>query len=316
MVYAVFGKSLDEVLRSYGYSSPPRVSPRFRGWRYRERPVKPPVGGYLPVSAVASEFCPTSRDIYLRYVEGFEAPVSLPMVRGTLYHATLEAVVTWAKRLIYEGLTLGSELSRALADCAVEAVEGLLVERQGLIEEARVGDDELEQVKRNMLKLWDFEAGQIAAAVTSIFSRSPHIGVDSLVAHAIPLTMEHRIDGSKVGLSKQLSIDAFQAVHTMVMEMKTGKEQAYHRLTLAGYALAFESAFERRVDFGMLAYIRFPEDRPAPLVVRRVRQIDDELRLQFLRARDRKLAIVARQRDPGLPERCPSTCGYFKICRG
>ncbi|MCS7131538.1 MAG: type I-A CRISPR-associated protein Cas4/Csa1 [Hadesarchaea archaeon] len=316
MVYGIFGRSLDEVLNSYGYSSPPRVSPRLRGWRHRERPVRPPVSGYLPVSAVASEFCPTSRDIYLRYVEGFEAPVSPPMVKGTLYHATLEAVVTRAKRLIYEGMTFGFELSRALADCADGAIEELLVERQGLIDEARVKGGELEQVRRNMLKLWNFEAGQIASAVASILSRSPHIGADSLVAHAIPLTMEHRIDGSKVGLSRQLSIDAFQAVHTMVMEMKTGKEQAYHRLTLAGYALAFESAFERRVDFGMLAYVRFPEDRLAPLVVRRVRQIDDELRLQFIRARDRKLAIVARQRDPGIPERCPSTCSYFKICRG
>jgi CRISPR-associated protein Csa1 len=316
LVYGIFGRSLDEVLNSYGYSSPPRVSPRLRGWRHRERPMRPPVSGYLPVSAVASEFCPTARDIYLRYVEGFEAPVSSPMVRGTLYHATLEAVVTQAKRLIYEGIVLGLELSRALADCAEEAIEELLEEKQGLIEEARMEEDELERVRRNMFKLWNFEADQIASAVASILFRSPHMGIDSLVAHAIPLTMEHRIDGSRVGLSKQLSIDAFQAIHTMVMEMKTGKEQAYHRLTLAGYALALESAFRRRVDFGMLAYVRFPEDRPSPLVVRRVRQIDDELRLQFLRARDRKLAIVFRQRDPGRPERCPSTCSYFRICRG
>jgi CRISPR-associated protein Csa1 len=98
--------------------------------------------------------------------------------------------------------------------------------------------------------------------------------------------------------------------------MKTGKEQEFHRLTLAGYALAFESAFERPVDFGMLAYPRFIEDRPVPYVLRRVYPIDDELRLRFLQMRDRKLEIISKQLDPGLPARCPSSCSYIEICHG
>ncbi|MDI6820501.1 MAG: type I-A CRISPR-associated protein Cas4/Csa1 [Candidatus Hodarchaeaceae archaeon] len=316
LVYGIFGRSLEDVLDYYGYRSPPRVSSKLRGWRYRERPVEPEVSGRLPVSAIASDFCPTARDVYVRYVEGLEAPASLPMVSGTLYHNTLEAVVTRAKRMIYEGITPDLDIAKALADCADDAVEETMVDKQGLIDEARVAAEDLERVQKNMLRLWRFEAGQIAAAVAQVLSRSPYIGADSLVAHAIPLTMEHRVDGSRVGLSKQLSIDAFQAVRTMVMEMKTGKEREYHGLTLAGYALAFESAFPRQVNFGMLAYVRFPEDRSVPLVVRRVYPIDDGLRLRFLRARDRKLAIVGRRRDPELPPRCPSACGYFRICRG
>lgn len=270
----------------------------------------------MSVSTIASDFCPTARDVYLRYVEGFEAPPSAPMIRGTLYHGTMEEVVTSAKRLVYSGITPDLDFGRALGDQANTAIDELIGDVRDLIERAGVGPDELEQIRRNMLKLWRSEACQISAAITSTLSSAPRMNADSLVAHAIPLTIEHRIDGSRIGLSRGLSIDAFQALRPMIMEMKTGKEQEFHMLTLAGYALAFESAFGRAVNFGMLAYVRFLEDRPVPYVMRRVHPIDDRLRLQFLQMRDRKLEIISQQSDPGLPRRCPSACSYFEICRG
>lgn len=238
------------------------------------------------------------------------------MVRGTLYHGTLEAVVTSAKKLVYNGITPDLNFGRALDDQASTVINELIADERNSIERAGVGPEELEQVRRNMLKLWHSEACQISAAITSILSSAPSINADSLVAHAIPLTIEHRTDGSRIGLSRGLSIDAFQALRPMIMEMKTGKEQEFHRLTLAGYALAFESAFGRAVNFGMLAYVRFLEDRPVPYVMRRVCPIDDRLRLQFLQMRDRKLEIIGQPLDPGLPRRCPSACSYFEICRG
>ena len=268
------------------------------------------------MSIVASDFCPTARDVYLRYIEGFEAIPSPPMVRGTLYHRTLEAVVTSAKRLIYDGITPDLDFGRALGDQASIAMDELISDERDSIERAGVGAEELEQVRKNMLKLWRSEACQISAAVISTLSSAPRINVDSLVARAIPLTIEHRIDGSRVGLSGGLSIDAFQSLRPMIMEMKTGKEQEFHRLTLAGYALAFESAFGRAVNFGMLAYVRFLDDRPVPYVMRRVYPIDNGLRLQFLQMRDCKLEIIDQQRDPGLPRRCPNACSFFEICRG
>jgi CRISPR-associated protein Csa1 len=268
------------------------------------------------VSAIASGFCPTARDIYLRYVEGFEAPPSAPLIRGTLYHSVLESVVTTAKRLVYDGITPELDFGRALGDRADTAVNKLIAEMRDPIRRSGVKPEELEQIRKNMLKLWRSEACQISAAIMSILSSAPRINPDSLVAHAIPLTIEHRIDGSRVGLSRGLSIDAFQAVRPMIMEMKTGREQEFHKLTLAGYALAFESVFGRGVNFGMLAYVRFLEDRPVPYVMRRVYPIDNRLRLRFLQMRDRKLEIINKQRDPGLPRRCPSGCSYSEICRG
>jgi CRISPR-associated protein Csa1 len=292
------------------------VNGRIRGWHYGDRPVKPLVSGSLSVSTIASDFCPTARDLYLRYIEGFEAIPSPPMVRGTLYHGILEAVVTTAKKLVYEGISPDLNFGRALDDQGSSVIERLIADERESIEMAGLTSEELQQVRKNMMKIWNSEACQISAAVVFTLSSSPHMNSDSLVAHAIPLTIEHRIDGSRIGLSRGLSIDAFQSLRPMIMEMKTGKEQEFHRLTLAGYALAFESAFERPVDFGMLAYPRFIDDRPVPYVLRRVYPIDDELRLRFLQMRDRKLEIINKQLDPGLPTRCPSTCSFIEICHG
>ncbi len=316
LVYGVFGREIEEILQEHGYRSPPRVNSKLRGWRHRDRPVKPKVHGTrLPVSSIASEYCPTSRDLYLRRVMGVEAPPGPPLVRGVLYHSTLEAVVTYAKNLIYQGLGPNFELAYELPARAPAAVEHLLEREKDLIRRAGLERRDLEELRGNMLKLWRFESGRIVGAVAGELSRSFRVGKDSLVAHAVPLTVEHRVDGGRLGLSSYLSIDAFQATHPMILELKSGRERESHKLTLAGYALAFESAYKRPVNFGMLAYIRFSLDRPIPWIIRRVYPIDERLRRRFLEVRDWKLELVHDQRDPGLPKRCPSGCGFFSTCR-
>lgn len=304
LVYGVFGRRLQEVLRAHGVREP-RVSPKLRGWRYRERPVKPRSKGSLPLSAVASDFCPRGRDVYLRYVERVELPPSPPALSGSIYHEVFAEAVTRAKRAIYEGV--GERFLEELLEQGEEVVEGLLERARGL--------PELQRVRSNALKLWRFEVCQIASAVGAVLARAPWVGADSLVAHALPLVVEHRLEGSKLGLSKQLSVDAFQALRGLVMEMKTGRERGWHRLALAGYALALESSSGRPVDFGMVAYVRFPEGSPVPQVIRRVYPLGDGPRERFLRARDEKLEILGG-RDPGVPRRCPSSCGYFRVCHG
>jgi CRISPR/Cas system-associated exonuclease Cas4 (RecB family) len=115
--------------------------------------VKPLVGGSLSVSTIASDFCPTARDLYLRYIEGFETVPSPPMIRGTLYHSTLEGVVTTAKKLVYEGITPDINFGRALDDQGSSVIERLIADERESIEMAGLGSEELHQVSRNMMKL-------------------------------------------------------------------------------------------------------------------------------------------------------------------
>jgi CRISPR-associated protein Csa1 len=236
------------------------------------------------------------------------------MIRGALYHGILEAVTIQAKKLIFSGMPPELDFARELLGYGEVVVKRLVAKERERLVRAKVRVEELREIRQNMLKLWRFEANQIAAAVSWRLSRTPRIGLDSLAAHAVPFTIEHRLDGTRVGLSKYLSVDAFQALQPMVLEMKTGRERESHKLGLAGYALALESVYRRPVNFGMLAYVRFPADRPVPYVVRRIYPIDNRLRTQFMRTRDWKLEIVRYRRDPGAPRRCPSTCGFARVC--
>ncbi len=266
------------------------------------------------MSTVASDYCASGRDVYLRYVKGLEVPVTPPMIHGALYHGILEAVTIHAKKLIFSGMPPELDFTHELSDFGETAVKRLVAKERERLVQAKVKVEELREIKQNMLKLWRFEASQIAAVVTWKLSRTPRIGLDSLAAYAIPFTTEHRLDGTRVGLSKYLSVDAFQAPQPMVLEMKTGKERESHKLALAGYALALESVYRQPVNFGMLAYVRFPADRSVPYVTRRVYPIDNKLRTQFMRERDWKLEIIHRRRDPGISYRCPSTCGFARVC--
>jgi len=308
LVYGIFGRSLSDILREQGFTHPPEVSRELRGWEYNRHPVRPPVRGVLlPVSSVASDYCPTARDLYLARVVGISRPPSLPLVRGVLYHGVLEAVITLATNLLSRDPALVGKIPAR----GSEAIRRVLSEHEGLLRRAGLGARDVEGLRLNMLGLWNFEAERIAEAVRGLRG----IPREKLAFRAVPVASERRIDGSRVGLSERLSVDAFRVGLPAVFEMKTGKPRESHRLALAGYALAYESARREPVDFGILAYVDFPVVGEAPKVTRVACPIDDGLRARFLEERDRKLEIVSERQDPGVPERCPKGCGFWRVCR-
>ncbi|MBM4463865.1 MAG: DUF911 domain-containing protein [Chloroflexi bacterium] len=94
----------------------------------------------------------------------------------------------------------------------------------GLAEEI---ESELDQ---KVNRLWEFEQRRILVRVQEILTRQPHIGVDSLAALALPMTVEQRLDGKFLGLSSHLSADAFVFSEPMMVDIKFGKPQKFHRL--------------------------------------------------------------------------------------
>jgi len=49
----------------------------------------------------------------------------------------------------------------------------------------------------------------------------------------MPPIMERKVDGSLVGLSKELSVDMYEP-GGMLIDLKTGEPRAFHRYSLAG----------------------------------------------------------------------------------
>ncbi len=277
------------------------VAEELRGWNWDKPPLSPIYGVKLGIYEVAGKYCSTNRDLYLRRVLAAPAPPNPMMIEGAVLHRTLCDFIVCAKRTIYncgpnclEALRLlhPPELSPLQAD-DMPGVDGI-----GLSDKVNI--------------LWRFEHQRLITRVEEILSRQIRLGTDALVALALPITVEQRLDGTFLGLSPHLSADAFNFAEPMIMDVKFGKPEKFHRLGTTGYAMVMESLYEYPVDIGCIVYGVFRDG--ALIIERDFHIIDDELRQWFIDERDEKMRIVEEEIDPGLAAVCPHTCPCRKAC--
>ncbi len=292
-------RELEKRIRALRMDLPPI---RVRGWHWDSPPVKPPLNLGLGVSEIASRYCETMRDIYLRRVLGRRPALSSHAVRGILFHEAISRAITDSKRLLFSrGITPGYSIVEGLLPPAWETVRSILSE---------LGSDESSDLLEEAVKLYKYVIVQVAASVDRVLSKHPFIDLDSLVAMAIPPITERVVDGSLIGLGRQLRADLYSE-GGVVVDIKTGERRDFHRLAPTGYALAIEADSESPVDFGIIAYVRV---NGWPTFTYDVFPITDELRTEFLTLRDEAIAIVANEEDPGRPASCPESCPFREVC--
>ena len=279
-----------------------QVDPTLRGWHWADidAPARPTYRGSLGVAEIADGYCASAREVYVRRVLGQQTSPSPEMREGTALHAFAAAWVTAAKRLIYTTAVarIMDELPRLLASDLEVLPRGVIAGDVGTVQK-------MEVMRR-------FETYRLLAATQEALARQPEIGPDALAAQVLPVVVEQRVDGSYLGLSPHLAIDAMLVHGPMVLDLKFGAKEDFHRLSTTGYALALESVHETPVDLGCVVYVQFRADTLA--IERDFHFIDDELRTRFLDERDQKQRLVAEEIDPGLPERCYEQCLFLSFC--
>ncbi|MFQ6009729.1 MAG: type I-A CRISPR-associated protein Cas4/Csa1 [Candidatus Aenigmatarchaeota archaeon] len=312
-MYYVFGESVDTFLGHHLRKAQVLDIPdELRGWNME--PLHDDVS--LPIWIVAGKYCPTSRDVYLRYVEGVKPPPTAPLVEGRLYHEALAEIVPTAKEYVYRnGISSNFNLLNHMLGVGKRKILELVDGSRKDIQKAGMSEEKIAMIKYNMLKLWNFESMQIAANVDLVMSKFPSINRDSLVAKAIPLAVEQKLDGSKIGLSSQLSIDALRVPQAVIFDLKTGRSHSFHLLTTTGYALAYEAEHTEPVNIGCIVYPNFHPHLPIPSVKKKPHLITAELRKDFIGLLRHKTSIVASSEDPGIAEHCPPSCPFFSACR-
>ncbi|MBI1884780.1 MAG: type I-A CRISPR-associated protein Cas4/Csa1 [Chloroflexi bacterium] len=281
------------------------VAEELRGWNWDKPPLSPIFDTRLGVYEVAGHYCPTGRDLYLRRVTNVRVPPSPAMAEGGYLHALLCRIILAAKRALYTAETNPLDALQALQEPALTPVEG-----PGLVPIA--DEPDVDGLREKAALLWNHEYRQIVARVQDVLARQPRIGIDSLVNLALPVIVEQKLDGTFLGLSPHLSVDAFVWSEPMVLDVKFGRKEPFHRLSTTGYALVMESIYEYPVNLGCLVYASFADGRV--LLERDFHVIDDELRQWFIEARDERARLVEEEIDPGLPEQCPLSCPYYRVC--
>jgi CRISPR-associated protein Csa1 len=289
------------------------VDERFRGWAWELSPIDPPYDFLLPLSEIASRYCNSMRDIYLRHVEKKRKPRTGNMIEGALYHSVIASCVEHAKRTMYgNGLTDGNQIGVHLTQIRDIVVSNLLSNAGTPEVPNRGGVWNPQNVRKKLEWLWSYEVNQIVASIDRIRLAQPYIGLDALVNSALPIVVEQKLDGRNLGLSGHLSADAYGS-EGVVLDIKTGERRHFHRLSTTGYAMVIESIHEYPVDVGCIVYCWLRNGLPPP-VEYDVHTIDEPLRQEFLELRDEAMKLIYDEQDPGLPNKCYKDCPYWDEC--
>jgi CRISPR-associated protein Csa1 len=266
------------------------VADELRGWSWPQPPLKPVYSQPLGVYEIAGKYCPTGRDVFLRRVLHTVARPSPVMEQGRRIHQVVADVFSDAKRLVYQyGSSCIPHLERLVESAS------LAPGREPLAEAVRA-----------------FEAHRIVERVEEVLALHRYVHPDALVALALPVHTELRLNGRYLGLSEHLAVDAVTFPEALILDLKLGNREPFHRLTTTGYALVMESLFEVPVDIGCIVYARIEDGRVR--LERDFHVIGDDLRQTFIEEREDKMRLVEHEVDPGLPEHCPSTCPYLAVC--
>lgn len=287
------------------------IAEDLRGWNWHSTELSPPHDIILPVWEVSDRYCETGRDVFLRHVQKISPPASEEMVSGRIYHQAMAELYPTAKRLIYtNGLGICTDLAAVLTERLPDAV----VEAEEQMASAGAKAEEGKEVGANLKKLWSFEVSRIVSSIYAYLGKYRYLSEDSLINHALPFVVEHKLDGQYLGLSSNLSADAINMGGMLICDLKTGPRKDFHRLSATGYALVYESLYEVPINIGCTVYLSFPKNHPTPHIDRDLFIISDEIRQWFVEERDGKQDMIFYERDPGRCE-TPGSCRYKEHCR-
>ncbi|QIW22812.1 type I-A CRISPR-associated protein Cas4/Csa1 [Sulfolobus sp. S-194] len=259
------------------------VPDELRGWHYYSPPVKPRAYLGLTMSEIAYDYCPTKRDVYLRRVLNQKGSERAQLVFGQSIHKVFSKAINDVR------------ISYVLGKDPYQIVKESYLESEFCPQEI---SEYCKKVYGNLILFWSSWLAEAKA-----FYGGDSVGF-------LPWATEVRVDGSAIGLSDRLAVDALGEF--TVVEVKSGKREEFHRLALAGYALAIESVLELPVDYGLLVYINgFPNDVEIRF---ESYYISPDMRREILDKRDEVIEMILNGRDPGKPVKCPETCPFYEVC--
>ncbi len=278
------------------------VAEELRGWSWHQPPLEPIYDVRLPLYQIAGKYCQSGRDVFLNRVEKKKAVPNKAMQLGSLFHKLVVSILICTKKLIYHYGP--SEPGKIIAELA-----GI---RQEYLTRAEALKDSIPEILSYTEQLYNYKHYLISSRLHDILSRQPYIGEDSLAAQVVPFVLEQKLDGTFLGLSPNLSADAFVYSEPMLLDLKFGAPQNFHRLTTTGYALVMEAIYEYPINIGCIVYCEFKNNRMH--IHKDFHIINDELRQWFIEERDEKMRMVYDEIDPGISPSCAEDCPYFAHC--
>ncbi|MFW6028824.1 MAG: type I-A CRISPR-associated protein Cas4/Csa1 [Halanaerobiales bacterium] len=270
-----------------------------RGWNWQRPPLEPIYDMKLGVFEVANNYCFTNRDLFLRRVLEVRPDPNKAMIEGMVLHKTIMHFVTETKKILYS-MDIKGDMDFKFLDLKDQVMREIIKKDESTILEGKIE------------RLWDFEKQKVTFRLQEVLSRQPYIGIDALLYQVLPVVVEHKLNGSFLGLSSHLSTDALNFSEPMIVDIKFGEKREFHKLSVTGYALVMEAIYSFPVNLGFVVYPKFKGNRI--LIERDIFIIDDELRQKFIEIRDEKMRMIYQEDDPGKHENCYKSCPFYGKC--
>ncbi len=286
------------------------VDERLRGWNWHQPPLKP-YSYEVPLSVweVAARICPTNRDVWIRRkVLRKSIPTTPYIVKGIIIHRIISSLFKKAKKNIYMGNIKG--LREKLVEYGKEVIEKEINNMARYIDLENLAED----LKEFGGEIVEYLSIGIENRVIETRAKYPFLDEEGLVNLAFPFAVELIIDGKFLGLSSYLRADASWIFGGIVYDVKTGYKQRWHRIQVAGYALAIESFYERPVDIGAVIYVS--SSRSGLKIEKDFFPITDDLRSKFLENRDELQMMLLRNKEPPVADKCSKHCLFRRYCYG
>jgi len=277
---------LRTIKRLYAWSRSDPVDEELRGWNWDKPPLKPRAYLELGVSEIASKYCETRRDVWLRRKMSIKPEASDHLVKGRLIHEAVSLAISEAYKLV------------ALSWDPWSIYEATKDKWRKLVINGT----------RDFVKLCEKVYKYTLITVLG------EISYEDLTrgSRTLPLTItEFKIDGSNLGLSTNLSIDVITE-GSVIVDFKYGSPREFHKLSLAGYALTLEAEYEVPHDYGLLVYISDVNGKVK--INTKPIYINSHLRKWFIVERDNIIDMLLENREPPVDTQCYTGCPYFKIC--
>ncbi len=266
------------------------IDEEFRGWNWSRPPIKPRAYLGLSISELTHP-CKTKRYVWLKRMEGVKPKPNNGLIVGAIVHEVISKVIVIVSKHVYDSFKPWK--------CISEVRDAVLK----IVKDHEVND---EGIRDWLIDIAEYITLQLIADAS-------WNSIGAGIGPWMPWHSEVKVDGSLIGLSKDLRVDAL-VNGSVIVEFKVTKPRPEYRLSLAGYALAIESNWEIPIDYGMLIYIngvgRSPKITIDPIF------ISNDLRRDFLEVRDEVIDMLLSEREPPVSSNCPSNCPFKHICRG
>lgn len=260
------------------------VDEELRGWNWDKPPIRP--RAYLGLSVIdAAPYCPTRRDVWLRRAVKVPPELNEQLKVGLtiheIIHATLKCLRKYVLTTQHPWTTYEDVLEEVMK--AVNIPEGM--------------------------NGWGTQL--IKYMIIQTLAEASWNVVGEGATPWLPWISEVRVDGSSLGLSKNLRIDALTGSNILV-DFKMGKPCENHKLMVTAYAMALEANLEVPIDYGIIIYVNGVNDslniKSEPIYV------TSELRKDFIDSRDEVVDMLLSDREPPKAQACIPSCPYRNQC--